>query len=83
VHKPGNCFYPSCFFARKPSLGWPPLGCTTALIYILTTGRVLGYLVSYLVGYPGNELPYLITAALTTRNRGVKSREISPESLLL
>ena len=29
---------------------------STALIYILTTGRVPGYPVSYTVGYPGNEL---------------------------
>jgi len=34
VQKPGNCFCLSCFFARKLSLGWPPLGCTTHAMVI-------------------------------------------------
>jgi len=56
--------YLSCFFCTETFTSAPPLGCTaiygnrlTALVYILITRRVPRYLVSYLVGYPGNELP--------------------------
>jgi len=35
VQKTGNCFYLSCFFARTPSLWWPPLGCTTHVMVIV------------------------------------------------
>jgi len=34
MQKPDICFYLSCYFPRKPSLGWPPLGCTTHAMVI-------------------------------------------------
>jgi len=34
MQQPANCFYLTVSLARKPSLGWLPLGCTTHAMVI-------------------------------------------------
>jgi len=49
------------------------------LIYLLTTRRVPGYLISYPVGYPGNELPDKPVGDMVRSLAGEKVSTVTPK----